>query len=67
MDLANAPKDTADEKSTPLNYFQISEIQIPPGRAPILDRKMRLRRLDVFPGGTIGLHDHSNRPAISVV
>jgi quercetin dioxygenase-like cupin family protein len=67
MDLTHAPNSTADEKSTPLNYFQISEIQIPAAGALILARKMRLRRLDVFPGGVIGVHDHSNRPAILFV
>jgi hypothetical protein len=67
MDLTDAPESKTDEKSTPLNYFQIREIRIPAGGAPILDRKMRLRRLDVLPGGRIGLHDHSNCPAILFV
>jgi quercetin dioxygenase-like cupin family protein len=67
MDLTDAPTSTAEEKSTPLNHIQISEITLPADGAPILDRKMRLRRLDVFPGGVIGLHDHSNRPAILFV
>lgn len=51
MDLTDAPTSTAEEKSTPLNYVELSEIQIPAGGTPILDRKMRLRRLDIFPGG----------------
>ncbi len=67
MDLTDAPTSTAEEKSTPLNHIQISEITLPADGAPILDRKMHLRRLDVFPGGVIGLHDHSNRPAILFV
>jgi quercetin dioxygenase-like cupin family protein len=67
MDLTDAPTSNAEEKSTPLNHIQISEITLPADGAPIRDRKMRLRRLDVFPGGVIGLHDHSNRPAILFV
>jgi quercetin dioxygenase-like cupin family protein len=67
MDLTDAPTSNAEEKSTPLNHIQISEITLPADGAPILERKMRLRRLDVFPGGVIGLHDHSNRPAILFV
>jgi quercetin dioxygenase-like cupin family protein len=67
MDLTDAPTSNAEEKSTPLNHIQISEITSPADGAPIRDRKMRLRRLDVFPGGVIGLHDHSNRPAILFV
>jgi quercetin dioxygenase-like cupin family protein len=38
-----------------------------PPAGPTADRKMRLRHLDVFPGGVSGLHDHSNRPAILYV
>lgn len=66
-DLTNAPTSVADEKSTNLQMINISDIVIPPGGKPILERKMRVRRLDVFPGGVIGLHDHANRPAILFV
>ena len=66
-DLSLAPTTTADEKSTTLKTINIADIEIPEGGKPILERKMRVRRLDVFPGGVIGLHDHTNRPAILFV
>lgn len=62
-----APTTTADERSTHIAAIRISDITLPEGATPILDRAMRVRRMDVFPGGVIGLHDHSDRPAILYV
>lgn len=67
VDITNAPDSTADEKSTTLQTIDISKIKVPPGGKPLLERQMRVRRLDVFPGGVIGVHDHGNRPAILFV
>nr|WP_269778431.1 cupin domain-containing protein [Microbacterium sp. MAH-37] len=58
---------TVDEKSTHLAAIRISEIPFKPGTLPLADRAMRVRRLDVHPGGVIGVHDHSDRPAILFV
>ncbi|SED95688.1 cupin domain-containing protein [Ruania alba] len=58
---------TVDEKSTHIAAVRIGDIPLKPGALPILDRAMRLRRMDVHPGGVIGLHDHSDRPAILFV
>ena len=66
-DLSNAPTSAADEKSTHLAAIDIKSIQLPEGALPLLERKMRVRRLDVFPGGIIGLHEHKDRPAILYV
>ena len=67
VDITNAPTTVADEKSTTLKTIEIADIKIPEGGKPILERQMRVRRLDVFPDGIIGLHDHGNRPAILYV
>ena len=66
-DLQHAPTSVADEKSTHLAAIALRDIKLPEGARPLLERKMRVRRLDVFPGGVIGLHDHSDRPAILYV
>lgn len=66
-DLTNAPTDPSDEKSTTLCTIPIRNIMIKEGGKSILDRLMRLRRLDVFPGGVIPVHSHENRPAIFFV
>lgn len=58
---------TADEKSTHLAAIRIRDIPWKPDALPIIDRAMRVRRFDVHPGGVIGLHDHSDRPAILFV
>ena len=67
VDLTHAPTSDAEEKSTHLAAINIADIVVPEGGKPILERKMRCRRMDVFPGGVIGLHDHTNRPAILYV
>jgi quercetin dioxygenase-like cupin family protein len=60
----NAPTSSADETSTELNHIQIADIVLPEGAKPLLQRKMRLRQLDVTPGGVVPIHSHENRPAI---
>lgn len=65
--LDNAPTDPSKEQSTTLNVINIKDIMLEDGGKPILERQMRLRRLDVFPGGSIPVHSHENRPAILFV
>lgn len=67
VDLSNAPTDETQEKSTVLATIEIKDIMLKEGGKPILERKMRCRRLDVFPGGVVGIHSHDNRPAILFV
>ncbi|MAO28363.1 cupin domain-containing protein [Roseovarius sp.] len=66
-DLKNAPTDASKEQSVTLNMIQIKDIMLQEGGKPILERMMRLRRLDVFPGGVVPVHSHENRPAILFV
>ena len=47
-----------------LKTLKVSDIVIPEGNKPIECRGLRLRRLDVVPGGKIPVHSHENRPAI---
>lgn len=65
MNLDNAPAtDHSQETSTELATIQIPDIIVPGYGKPLLERRMRLRRLNVVPGGTVGVHSHENRPAI---
>lgn len=47
--------------------FRVADIHLPEGNKPILCRSLRLRALDVIPGGKIGVHSHENRAAILTV
>ncbi len=65
MNLDNAPvTDYSQERSTELSAIRIPEIVVPEYGKPLLERRMRLRQLDVIPGGVVGVHSHENRPAI---
>lgn len=47
--------------------IDIKDIMLAENGKPILERKMRCRRLDVFTGGVACVHSHENRPAILFV
>lgn len=65
MNLDNAPAtDHSQETSVELATIPIPEIVVPDYGKPLLERRMRVRRLDVIPGGVVGVHSHENRPAI---
>ncbi|QDH78541.1 hypothetical protein FKX85_05645 [Echinicola soli] len=44
--------------------IKISDVKLPEGNKPLELRSLRMRKLDVFPAGIVGIHSHENRPAI---
>ena len=60
----NPPTEPVDEEDTTLCFIDLAKVHLPEGSAPLEQRQMRFRRVDVGPGGIVPFHSHENRPAI---
>ena len=63
----NPPTQPVDESDTTLAELNLAQVTLPEGTAPLTERHLRFRRIDVGPGGVVPFHSHENRPAILFV
>ncbi|MBY5968791.1 cupin domain-containing protein [Halomonas denitrificans] len=63
----NPPMEPVDETDTTLAFIDLADVKLPAGAAPLEQRHLRFRRVDVGPGGIVPYHSHENRPAILFV
>src|SRR3569623_2041378 len=57
--LGNAPTKPVGVTDTVLEQIDLSKQMV-----KLDDHKLRIRRLEIQPGGIVPLHDHANRPAL---
>jgi quercetin dioxygenase-like cupin family protein len=57
--LANAPTKPVGVTDTVLEQIDLSKEMV-----KLNDHQMRIRRLEIQPGGIVPLHDHADRPAL---
>ncbi|MDT0618603.1 cupin domain-containing protein [Salinisphaera sp. P385] len=60
----NPPAEPVDEQDTTLSVIELADVRLPEDSAPLEQRQLRFRRVDVGPGGIVPFHSHENRPAI---
>jgi quercetin dioxygenase-like cupin family protein len=60
--LSNAPTKPAGVTDTVLEQIDLSKQMV-----KLDDHKLRIRRLEIQPGGIVPLHDHADRPALIYV
>lgn len=60
----NPPTEPVDEEDHTMAFIELSDVKLPAGSAPLEQRQLRFRRVDVGPGGIVPFHSHENRPAI---
>lgn len=63
----NPPTEPVNETDTGLAEIDLADLKLPEGSAPVGERSLRFRRVDVGAQGIVPFHSHENRPAILFV
>lgn len=63
----SVPHSSVGETETVLGKIALSDIKIPAGKTPLLDKNLQLNKVEVEPGGTVAFHSHLERPAIMYI